>query len=84
MEMKTLRKRLDNIIQMRADSGTLYSPTNSSRLNGNSSRMSSRKITSPTSPSKTTSSVKQPTESSGKSPTELLNMYFNKIQISNK
>ena len=72
MDIKALRKRLENIIQMRADtgSGALYKSPDSSRLDE-------------------TTSVKSesPHESPRKTPTgspNLLNLYFNKIQLSNK
>ena len=49
MEMKTLKKRLESIIQMRADSTTLLRSTDTSLNNGeNSNRESPRKSSSPT------------------------------------
>lgn len=75
MDIKALRKRLESIVKMRADSGALSRSPDSSRLD----ETTSVKSGSPTeSPRKTTAS---PTKSS---PNSILNLYFKKIELSNK
>ncbi len=75
MDIKALRKRLESIVKMRADSGALSTSPDSSRLD----ETTSVKSVSPTeSPRKTTASPAKP------SPNNILNLYFNKIELSNK